>query len=145
MKIGAGGEISQTIQLAVSEGLWPTSIQIRGCSQPLLVTGCGADDATGCAGYSLGADATLVGGGSMSVTAARFDPTAPGYHCRTVMVNSMAGIQQVVLRAKLAGAVGAGAAGFDDFDAVVVAPHCWGARSFCRGVRTTWGGISVLL
>ena len=145
VKIGAGGEISQTIQLAASEGLWPTSIRIRGCSQPLLVTGCGADDATGCSGYSVGADATLVGGGSMSVTAVRFDPTAPGYHCRTIMVNNMAGIQQVVLRAKLAGTVGAGAAVFDDFDAAVVAPHCWGARSFCRGVRTTWGTLSFLL
>ena len=32
-----------------------------------------------------------------------------------------------------------GGAIFDDFDATVVEPYCWGERSFCRGIRTTWG------
>ena len=145
VRIGAGGEITQTIQLTASEGLWPTSVQVRGCSKPLSVAGCGTDDGAGCSGYILAADATLVGGSSMAVSLMHFDPTAAGYHCRTITVNSVVGIEQVVLRATLAGAGVTGAAAFDDFDAAVASPYCWGAESFCRGVRTTWGTQSAPL
>ena len=56
---------------------------------------------------------------------ARVDQHAIGYHCRQLVVTDPAGIRQIRVAMTLRD-VAAGAAAFDDLDATVLAPVCWG-------------------
>ena len=135
-KVTPDGSVSQLVQLEASAGEWPTMIRIRGCSRPLeAITGCSG----GCDGFSIYVDANAADGGSIDRVAARFDPHARGYHCRQLVVADPAGIRQIRVVMTLRD-VAAGAAAFDDLDATVLAPYCWGERSYCKGVRTSWMG-----
>ena len=133
----SGGTVVQTILFNASEGSWPTEVRVRGCSRPLDLLGC----ASGCGGYTMTTTARLVADDAASVAVAQFDPTAAGYHCREVRVVNEAGIQEIELQATLRGL--AGAAVFDDFDATVASPYCWGELSYCRGTRTSWAGKTL--
>ena len=131
----AGGNVTQTLQFAESDGAWPTEVRIRGCSKPIdVVPGCYP---AGCDEYSISVDAEFVGGSSLAGAVVQFDPTAASYHCRSIIVASSLGIQQITLKAVFDNV--AGAAVFDDFDATVTAPQCFGRLSFCHGARTRWG------
>ena len=141
--VGAG-HVRQNIQFVNSaDGEWPTTVRLRGCSRPFAVTGCGSGSA-GCDGYSLSAMAVAVGNAASAAVVVPFDPSALGYHCREAVVSNPAGIQEIQVSASFQGA-GGGAAAFDDFDATVTEPHCWGERAYCRGVRSTWAGESVTM
>ena len=140
-KIAASGAtveaaVSQTMVFApAADGAYPTEVRVRGWAQPLGITGC---NPAGCAGFSLAANAVVLGsGGSTTVSAtARFDPAAVGYHRREVTVTVPEGIQSIEVRVSLGGSGVEGAAILDDFDATVRQPKCW-ATSFCP--RTRWG------
>ena len=140
--VDAGGLASQVIQFEMSEGGLPTTVRIRGCSKPQAASGCSEQ---GCDGYSIKAECTPAGDINAVPTSAlvRFSPTATGFHCRELLVSSVSGIQQIIVSATFNEAGASGAVAFDDFDVTVTAPYCWGALSFCRGVRTTWGGDAV--
>ena len=133
----AGGNVTQTLQFAESGGAWPTEVRIRGCSKPIDVVPAPGCNPAGCDEYSIAVDAEFVGGSSLTGAVVQFDPTAASYHCRSVTVVSSHGIQQITLKAVFDNV--AGAAVFDDFDATVTAPQCFGRLSFCHGVRTDWG------
>lgn len=139
-QVVSGGTVVQMILFNASEGRWPSEVRVRGCSRPLSVIGCGGSS-DGCAGYTMTATARPVADGATTVAVAQFDPTAAGYHCREVRVVNEAGIQEIELQATLRGL--AGAAVFDDFDATVVRPSCWGKHSYCRGIRDSWAGKTV--
>jgi len=138
----AGGGLSQTLVFQESAGEWPTKVRVRGCARGIAITGCGevgAPPPTDCAGFSIVVDATLAGGGTIPVTSTtQYDPAVAGYHCREVVLSVPEGIQQVQFQARLQPPA-AGAAVFDDFDAVVMEPSCWGDLSYCHGIRTTFG------
>ena len=131
---GESGGAVQTVQFAESGGEWPTEVRVRGCGRALGVsTHC---ETSGCDGFAIAAEATVVGGGTVVATA-QFNPSAAaGYHCREATVASSDGIQQVTIGTRLGVP---GVAVFDDFDAVVTAPSCFGELSYCRGVRKRWG------
>ena len=136
---GGGGHVLQNIQFVNSaDGVWPTTVRLRGCSRPFAVTGCGSGSA-GCDGYSLSAMA--VSDAAVPAVVALFDPSALDYHCREAVVSNPAGIQSIQVSASFQG-TGGGAAAFDDFDLTVTEPRCWGELSYCRSVRDSLGPVA---
>ena len=150
-RVEAGGSVHQTVQFleAPADGAgghgWPTQVRLRGCSVPISVTAPGCDAAQ-CPQYTLTAAAAVSGNPAAAVSgSASFNPGASGYHCREVTVTAATGIRSVAISAGLSAGGGAsGAAAFDDFDAVVVEPYCWGETSYCRGVREVWAGSRMV-
>ena len=137
-RASTGGAAAQVIDFQDPEGVWPTEVNIRGCSRVLAaeLDGC---DASGCDGFALQTITTYTDQ-TVLETIAQFDPAAGGgYHCREfrVAAASANGIRSITVRAVFQGV--SGSALFDDVDVKVVAPYCWGATSYCRGVRSSFG------
>ena len=72
-----------------------------------------------------------------TIKSAWFSPTASTFHCREIEVAASPGISALRVQAVLYGVDGA--VSFDDFDATVTGPYCWGELAACRDHRTQWG------
>lgn len=134
-RVGSSAGISQIVRFNASEGNWPTSIRVRGCALPLSLSGCGSS----CDGFRLATTAAAVesdGNSSTTTVIHIFDPSAASYHCGEVMISDQAGIRQIEVQAGVEDGL---TAAFDDFEATVTAPACWGRLAWCRGIRTRWG------